>query len=227
MRNIILLATSLALTCLLLAAPGCQTTTVGPGNMVTGLNVPLPPQPVPVASSVRERSAKAARAAQKENEEITDPCATRLQDIITSLYLYYAAYKQLPNKLEDLRTVTGIETDLGFTCPVSGKPYIYNPVGLQAQAGDTLHLILYDATPAHNGCRWGVVMGPTPNRDGRVFYQMDVVKLTSKVFDSFKQVPAPLTQPAPETNQEPQVQDLGVLHQKDQAGQGVQTPPGQ
>lgn len=172
---------------------------------VAGVNRVGPPSPPRPAAKV------------KEGEQGTpDACATRLDDIVTSLYEYYALNQRLPDKLEDLATVADATTVLNLTCPVSGKPYIYNPVGLHAQDGDALHLILYDATPAHNGCRWGVVFGPTPNRKGQIFYQMAVVRLTEKVFHSFEPVKAPLTQPAAE-----------MLGGRPLSDQGVGTPPGQ
>lgn len=174
-----------------------------------------PTESVPIAGTIREGRPGNPRSGSKLKETEPDPCATRLEDLVTPLYEYYVRFHRLPEKLEDLSTVADITTILNFTCPVSGKPYIYNPIGLQAQAGDALHLILYDATPAHSGRRWGVVAGPTPNRYGQVFYQMDVVQLTEEVFKSFKQAPAPAAPPAGETPAGPPAPD-----------QGAGTPPG-
>jgi len=196
MRTLTLLVTTTSLlAALVLANPGCVTVPAGQGTIV-----PMQDVPVPIVGATRVGSSSPHPAGKVPDGEkgTPDPCATRLDDVVTSLYNYYALNQRLPDKLEDLASVADATTVLYLTCPVSGKPYIYNPVGLHAQDGDTLHLILYDATPAHNGCRWGVMFGPTPNRKGQVFYQMAVVRLTEKVFKSFEQVKAPLTQPAVE-----------------------------
>ena len=216
MRKLILATTASILAALALAGWGCQTTTVGPGGMVAMPSQFQPSQPVPIAGAIREARSPNSLSGPKVKETDPDPCATRLEDLVTPLYEYYVRFHRLPDKLEDVSAVADITTVLNFNCPASGRPYIYNPVGLQAQAGDILHLILYDATPAHHGRRWGVVAGPTPNRQGQVFYQMDVVQLTEEVFKSFKQVPAPETRPAAEMPAEPPVPD-----------QGAGTPPGQ
>ena len=100
----------------LILAPGCVTTTTGPGGIV-----PMPSQPVPIATANRDRPARTARAAPKE---IVDPCSERMEDIVGTLYLYHVLHQRLPDNLEDLRTVADITVDLNFTCPESGKPYI-------------------------------------------------------------------------------------------------------
>jgi hypothetical protein len=192
MRTSILLTTTSLLAALALAVPGCQTTTVGPGGMVVNPPQPMPSQSVPVAGPIREGHGLSVHPAAKANEpDPADPCATRLEDIVTLLYEYYAPRHSLPEKLEDLGA-DDVTTVRNFTCPVSGKPYIYNPVGLQAPRGDTLHqinpdatavlhrvridapegdnfhLILYDATPAHNGRSKDLHTPPPPVRWGVV-----------------------------------------------------------
>ena len=59
----------------------------------------------------------------------TDPCAMRLHDVCGPLLLYYATNRALPAKLEQLSEVSGFESVKNFTCPASGKPYVYNPAG--------------------------------------------------------------------------------------------------
>jgi hypothetical protein len=85
----------------------------------------------------------------------TDPCAMRLHDICGPLLLYYATNHHLPPALDDLRAVPGFESVRDFTCPVSQKPYIYNPAGLPAPVSGS-RLILYDPEPSHAGMRWAI-----------------------------------------------------------------------
>ena len=88
---------------------------------------------------------------------VTDPCAERLHDICGHLLLYYSLNRRLPDDLADLKS-----TDSGqlppLVCPVSGRPYIYNPDGLPVP-GRPGSLVLYDASPSHSGMRWGVLAG--------------------------------------------------------------------
>src|SRR4051794_7109029 len=54
--------------------------------------------------------------------EATDACASQLHDLCGDLLLYFATHHDLPAKLEELGAKDTV-------CPVSGKPYIYNPNG--------------------------------------------------------------------------------------------------
>lgn len=90
-----------------------------------------------------------------------DPCAMRLHDIAGPLLLYYRTNNKLPPRLEDLK---GFDSTLQFTCPVSGKPYIYNPDGIPISEPQGW-LLVYDAEAIHKGLRWGiVVMEPKPGQ---------------------------------------------------------------
>jgi len=89
----------------------------------------------------------------------TDPCATRLHDISGTMLMYYLLNKKLPERLDLLRPLADAGTELNFTCPASGKPYIYAP-GDTAVPVSERRLVLYDATPAHHGLRWGIVAAP-------------------------------------------------------------------
>lgn len=81
-----------------------------------------------------------------------DACATRLQDLCGPLLLFYGQHHRLPNDLKELAD----EYDVGdLTCPVSHLPYIYNPEGLRGN-DPKVRIIIYDATPAHSGIRWGI-----------------------------------------------------------------------
>ena len=87
---------------------------------------------------------------------MTDPCAMRLHDLSGALLLYHATYHQLPPTLNDLRSIPDAVSPLEtFNCPVSNQPYLYSQTGV-AVAGQTGRVIVYDATPAHDGKRWAI-----------------------------------------------------------------------
>jgi hypothetical protein len=98
--------------------------------------------------------APSAPAKQAPNSN-TDPCAMRMHDICGPLLLYYAAHQELPARIEELAQVPGFENVRDFTCPASGQPYIYNPVGI-VNSGAAARVVLYDPTPAHSGVRWAI-----------------------------------------------------------------------
>jgi hypothetical protein len=96
-----------------------------------------------------------------------DPCAERLHAVCGPLLFYYALHRRMPEKLDELRAIaaeTG-EAELEFTCPVSGRPYIYVPQGVPRGKGQPGLLVLFDATPAHSGLRWAVAVDvPRPGQ---------------------------------------------------------------
>ena len=100
----------------------------------------------------------AAPAARKTGVE-TDPCADRLHEISGRLLLYYSVTGKMPPTLADMR---GVDSDPmpPLACPASGKPYVYNPVGLVVQ-GRPGRLVIYDPAPSHNGKRWGILAAIT------------------------------------------------------------------
>ena len=94
---------------------------------------------------------------QRELDLATDPCASRLHDICGHLLLYYAVNKRLPQDLDGLRAGIGSADVPPLTCPVSGRDYLYHTAGLRVP-GRSGRLVLYDASPAHSGMRWGIVI---------------------------------------------------------------------
>ena len=91
-----------------------------------------------------------------------DPCADRLHDLCGMLLLYYAAHKELPERLTDLDKA-GAPLAVPLACPRSGKPYAYNREGLQVN-GRPGRLIVYDAQACHSLTRWGI-LAETPRPD--------------------------------------------------------------
>ena len=79
----------------------------------------------------------------------TDECAGRLHDICGALLLYHRGHRQLPNRLDDLLLVRGFG-DLELTCPVSRRPYVYNPIGIITPDNQP-RMICYDPAPSHSG----------------------------------------------------------------------------
>ena len=111
-----------------------------------------------------------------------EPCAARLQDVAGVMLLYYALNQRLPDGLEELRGVADIDQALEFTCPASGRPYVYDPAGLRYPGKDE-RLIIYDADPAHDGrTRWGVLAAPPKGKRPAAMW---AVPLTDEVFNTY------------------------------------------
>jgi hypothetical protein len=82
----------------------------------------------------------------------TDACAMRLHELCGPLLFFYGTHHRLPNNLKELSD----EMDVGdLTCPVSHQPYVYDPEGKQG-TDPKMRIVIYDATPAHSGIRWGI-----------------------------------------------------------------------
>ena len=139
------------------AIAGCQSTTQ-----------PAQPAPyirkAPVAASSNGAGAGAKSPKDAAGPAIsnTDPCASRLHDICEPLLLYYLKNGKLPGRLEELRDLPGFE-QIELTCPVSNKPYLYNPIGITTAENRT-RLICYDPAPSHFGMRWAIsIIEPEEN----------------------------------------------------------------
>ena len=101
--------------------------------------------------------------AQPADLTLSDPCAMRLHDLSGALLLYHASTGELPPTLEALRRVPNaigpLET---FECPVSSASYVYAPQGVSL-LGRVPKVVLFDASPVHDGKRWAVeVLDSTP-----------------------------------------------------------------
>jgi hypothetical protein len=95
---------------------------------------------------------------------MSDPCASRLQEISGQILFYYALNRKLPEKLDDLRPLADIDTVTDYTCPVTGQPYVYAPQPLRSP-GMTRLLVVYDAAPGKDGRRWCITIGePKPGQ---------------------------------------------------------------
>jgi len=76
---------------------------------------------------------------------LNEPCAERLHELGSQLFLYYTRHGELPAKLESTESTP-------LTCPVCGKPYVYDPRGVRL-ANWSGWMILYDPQPCHGGMR--------------------------------------------------------------------------
>jgi hypothetical protein len=113
--------------------------------------------------------------------DVTDPCAMRLHDVSGVLLMYYAINRRLPAKLDELESLTDVDTGFSVECPASHQPYVYVPGGLSAPNQQRL-LVLYDPVPAHAGLRWGVFIAPP--REGKPPATF-VLLMSEEVFRSF------------------------------------------
>lgn len=112
----------------------------------------------------------------------SDPCALRLHDISGALLMYYMLHREMPAKLDDLRSVQDIDQNLQFTCPASGLPYGYSPQGLSAPGRKKL-ILVHDSTPSHRGIRW-CILAPSVKPGEAV--SLEVLPLTEPVFLSYQ-----------------------------------------
>jgi len=112
----------------------------------------------------------------------------RLHEACGSLFLYFAQYNRLPPDVNALKNppggatlgVTPGATDL--TCPVSHKPYIYNPTGIPAPKSPAI-LVLYDPEPSHHGYRWAVAVIPPEGNNALI---ADVIAVPESYFKKFE-----------------------------------------
>ena len=74
-----------------------------------------------------------------------DPCTDRLDEITGALLMYYSLHKKLPANLDRLRT---LDAKLPLDCPVCGRPYDYEPLGVPLP-GIQGRAIIFDAQPCH------------------------------------------------------------------------------
>ena len=89
----------------------------------------------------------------------TDDCSDNMHDLAGYLLQHYVVHGEFPETLEALRPLVDLDRKLPLVCPVSGKPYLYYPTGLEAP-GEKRRLVLFDPLPVHAGERWAIVATP-------------------------------------------------------------------
>jgi hypothetical protein len=114
------------------------------------------------AAATTTRPSKVSKTPAHASARNVDPCAMRLHDLCGPLLFYYARFNMLPPKAEDLAAMPGFDVP-AIACPVTNKPYLYNPHGPTGPDPGS-RIILYDAA-AHDGRRWGIaVTEPEPGQ---------------------------------------------------------------
>jgi len=84
-----------------------------------------------------------------------DPCPSRLHDIAGSLLLYYVAHENLPPDTVAIQQAGQVCPPL--ECPLTHRPYVYNPYGVEISGVIGL-VVMYDDAPVHDGRRWGLIV---------------------------------------------------------------------
>ena len=90
--------------------------------------------------------------------ETIDPCAARLHDIGGLLLKYYIAHKRLPDRLQDVAPLADRGQQADFTCPFSGKPYVYLPQTIVA--GGPQQVLAFAPSPGKDGRYRVIVLRP-------------------------------------------------------------------
>jgi hypothetical protein len=135
---------------------GCQRTVVQEGGIGSGRPV------VTVDANASEPESRQGGKPAKPSISIdralnSDPCSVRMHEISGAMLTYVAMNRRMPEKLEELRAVTGVgEGPLEFSCPVTGEPYVYVPGGLRAEEGRVV--VLHDRAADAAGLRWVIQM---------------------------------------------------------------------
>lgn len=153
-------ATSITLAALLTSASGCGSKTGE--NSTTN-------RPAKVTASAGDPQQPNAEPGGPTEISATDECATQLHNICGPLLTYYAIHRRLPSQLDELRTMPGADAPLSFTCPASGKPYVYRPEGVtvvvtvpqkrnENRPDFRGHVILHDPEPLHSGHHWAIAI---------------------------------------------------------------------
>ena len=143
---------TIVLAVVMLSAAGPMACAPAGGSAASAKSTSSKPSQIPDVGADAPGRATAAITA-------NDPCAERLHAACGPLLLYYAVHRRLPDKLDALRELSDAPAELAdvqFTCPVSGRPYIYLPQGVPRGKGQPGLLVLFDAAPSHSGMRWAV-----------------------------------------------------------------------
>jgi hypothetical protein len=115
----------------------------------------------------------------------SDPCPERLHDLAGALLNFLEQYNRLPPTLEDLPPIKG-EAPLALTCPQTNQKYIYNPNGINFPPNRWV--VVYDASPSHNGYRWGIAFSD-PGKPGQAPIP-SVLAISESEFKAANELPA-------------------------------------
>ena len=62
----------------------------------------------------------------------------------------------MPADLAELQALA-VGPKVEYTCPASGKPYLYRPDGVEIP-GHPGRAVVFDPAPSHSGLRWAIVL---------------------------------------------------------------------
>ena len=148
-----------------------------------------PPSTQPTSRPAAEPTGKGTAQPYPAKLTFSEPCASRLHDICGLLLLYMDRNIQLPGSLDDLRALPGAQALAGdFTCPVSGKPYVYNPTGVSGP-NISMRAVIYDPEPTHGAFRRAIVVHEA--KPGAAF-RADVVSWPETRFPKAVLSPSPV-----------------------------------
>lgn len=115
--------------------------------------------------------------------EDIDPCGDRMEDLCGPLIFYFRANHHGPSRLQELQPFALAGQTLNLACPVSGRPYLCAPQGLEADGMD-IRIYVYDDAPVHGGSRWcAVKKGGSSANGAEVMY---AVKIREEDFRKFR-----------------------------------------
>lgn len=163
------------------ALAGCRTTSAPDAGQAARPVTVTAAGPPPASPSPAAAPTEAASPGDPDVLATIEPCATRLHDVAGVMLLYYALHKRLPAELDELHAIADLDQALDFTCPASGRPYVYTPAGLRFPGKDE-RLVLYDVEAAHDGARWGVLAAPPKGERPAAMW---AVRLPDEVFNVY------------------------------------------
>jgi hypothetical protein len=81
----------------------------------------------------------------------------RLHDLSGALLGHYARFYEFPADLAELQSDTALLEAPPAVCPVSEKPYVYNPDGIFLPERNS-RVLVYDPAPSHSQMRWAITV---------------------------------------------------------------------
>jgi hypothetical protein len=152
----------------------------------------MSPRPVVKMNGQEYRSSGQAVSMPIDEALRSDPCAARLHAISGAMLEYYALHNRLPPALQNLASLADLDEPLNFTCPETGRPYVYVPTGLQSPKDSRL-IVVHDAETHRSGQRWVILLQKPKGRQAASLW---VVPMGEGEFRAHTPAPPPASRPA-------------------------------
>jgi hypothetical protein len=152
----------------------------------------MSPRPVVKMNGQEYRSSGQAVSMPIDEALRSDPCAARLHAISGAMLEYYALHNRLPPALQNLASLADLDEPLNFTCPETGRPYVYVPTGLQSPKDSRL-IVVHDAETHRSGQRWVILLQKPKGRQAASLW---VVPMGEAEFRAHTPAPPPASRPA-------------------------------